>query len=79
MADHGARILAAFEGGQVAEYSVGEGRPALSHVFTAAEPSSALCLAARSSVAEAPWSVAGWDVALRFGNPRATVLVLLLG
>ena len=30
-------------------------------------------------VAEAPWSVAEWSVALRFDNPRATVLVLLLG
>ena len=29
-------------------------------------------------VAEAPWSVAEWAVALRFDNPRATVLVLLL-
>ena len=26
-----------------------------------------------------PWSVAEWAVALRFDNPRATVLVLLLG
>ena len=32
-----------------------------------------------SDVAEAPWSVAEWAVALRFDNPRATVLVLLLG
>ena len=32
-----------------------------------------------SSVAEAPWSVAEWAVALRFDNPRAAVLVLLLG
>ena len=31
-----------------------------------------------SAVAEAPWSVAEWAVALRFDNPRATVLVLLL-
>ena len=30
-------------------------------------------------VAEAPGSVAEWAVALRFGNPRATVLVLLSG
>ena len=30
-------------------------------------------------VAEAPWSVAEWVVALRFDNPRATVLVPLLG
>ena len=30
-------------------------------------------------VAEAPWSVAGWAVALRFDIPRATVLVLGLG
>ena len=30
-------------------------------------------------VAEAPWSGAEWAVALRFDNPRATVLVLLLG
>ena len=30
-------------------------------------------------VAEAPWSVAEWAVALRFDNPRATVLVLVLG
>ena len=29
-------------------------------------------------VAEAPWSGAEWAVALRFDNPRATVLVLLL-
>ena len=29
-------------------------------------------------VAEAPWSVAEWAVALRFDNLRATVLVLLL-
>ena len=32
-----------------------------------------------AEVAEAPWSVAEWAVALRFDNPRATVLVLLLG
>ena len=32
-----------------------------------------------TEVAEAPWSVAEWAVALRFDNPRATVLVLLLG
>ena len=31
------------------------------------------------NVAEAPWSVAKWAVALRFDNPRATVLMLLLG
>ena len=31
------------------------------------------------SVAEAPWSVAEWAVALRFDNSRATVLVLVLG
>ena len=31
-----------------------------------------------NEVAEAPWSVAEWSVALRFENPRATVLVLLL-
>ena len=30
-------------------------------------------------VAEAPWRVAEWAVALRFDNPRATVLVLVLG
>ena len=30
-------------------------------------------------VAEAPWSVAEWAVALRFDIPRATVLVRLLG
>ena len=30
-------------------------------------------------VAEAPWSAAEWAVALRFDNPRATVLVLVLG
>ena len=30
-------------------------------------------------VAEAPWSVAEWAVALRFDNPRATALVRLLG
>ena len=35
-------------------------------------------LAPESVVAEAPWSVAEWAVALRFDNPRATVLVLLL-
>ena len=28
----------------------------------------------RGLVAEAPWSVAEWAVALRFDNPRATVL-----
>ena len=27
----------------------------------------------------APWSEAEWAVALRFDNPRATALVLLLG
>ena len=32
-----------------------------------------------SLVAEAPWSVAEWAVALRFDNPRASVLVLVLG
>ena len=30
-------------------------------------------------VAEAPWSEAEWAVAPRFDNPRATVLVLVLG
>ena len=30
-------------------------------------------------VAEAPWSVADWAVALRFDHPRATVPVLVLG
>ena len=30
-------------------------------------------------VAEAAWSVAEWAVAPRFDNPRATVLVLVLG
>ena len=30
-------------------------------------------------VAEVPWSVAEWAVAPRFDNPRATVLVLVLG
>ena len=30
-------------------------------------------------VAEATWSVAEWAVALRFDNPQATVLVLVLG
>ena len=30
-------------------------------------------------VAEAPWSEAEWAVARRFDNPRATVLVLVLG
>ena len=30
-------------------------------------------------VAEAPWSVAEWSVALIFDNPRATGLVLVLG
>ena len=34
---------------------------------------------ATAVVAEAPWSVAEWAVALRFDNPRATVPVLLLG
>ena len=33
----------------------------------------------RHPVAEAPWSEAEWAVALRFDNPRATVLVLVLG
>ena len=33
---------------------------------------------AAEKVAEAPWSVAEWAVALRFDHPRATVLVLLL-
>ena len=32
-----------------------------------------------AAVAQAPWSEAEWAVALRFDNPRATVLVLLLG
>ena len=32
-----------------------------------------------TEVAEAPWSVAEWAVAPRFDNPRATVLVLLVG
>ena len=32
-----------------------------------------------TEVAEAPWSVAERAVALRFDNPRATVLVLVLG
>ena len=36
-------------------------------------------LAAIAEVAEAPWSGAEWAVALRFYNPRAAVLVLLLG
>ncbi len=30
-------------------------------------------------VAEAPWNVAEWVVALRFDNPRVTVPVLLIG
>ena len=30
-------------------------------------------------VAEAPWSVAEWAVALRFDIPQATVLVLVFG
>ena len=34
---------------------------------------------AQEEVAEAPWSGAEWAVALRFDNPRATVLVLVLG
>ena len=42
----------------------------------AAPPSA---MAAQTAVAEAPWSVAEWAVALRFDNPRATVLVLVLG
>ena len=33
----------------------------------------------RRQVPEAPWSIAEWIVALRFDNPRVTVLVLLLG
>ena len=33
----------------------------------------------QSNVAEALWSVAEWAVGLRFDNPRATVVVLLLG
>ena len=33
----------------------------------------------RVAVAEAPWSVAEWAVALRFDNPRTTALVLVLG
>ena len=33
----------------------------------------------KRKVAEAPWSVAKWAVAPRLDNPRATVLVLLLG
>ena len=32
----------------------------------------------RFHVAEAPWSVAEWAVALRFDIPRATILVLSL-
>ena len=32
-----------------------------------------------NAVAEAPWSVAEWAVALGFDNPQATVPVLLLG
>ena len=36
-------------------------------------------LDATEKVAEAPWSVAEWAVALRFDNPRATVLVRVLG
>ena len=35
--------------------------------------------AVAAPVAEAPWSVAEWAVALRFDNPRATVLVLFFG
>ena len=31
------------------------------------------CTAEASQVAEAPWSVAEWAVALRFDHPRATV------
>ena len=31
----------------------------------------------RRMVAEAPWSVAQWAVALRFDNPRATISVRL--
>ena len=33
----------------------------------------------KAKVAEAPWSVAEWAVALRFDNPRAAVLVMVLG
>ena len=33
----------------------------------------------RALVAEAPWSVAEWAVAVRFDNPRASVPGLLLG
>ena len=36
-------------------------------------------LATYATVAEAPWSEAEWAVALRFDNPRATVLLRLLG
>ena len=47
----------------------------------------ALCIPAKAvrdmlaapEVAEAPWSEAEWAVAPRFDNPRATVLVLVLG
>ena len=39
----------------------------------------ALGLPGPGQVAEAPWSVAEWAVALRFDHPRATVPVLLLG
>ena len=38
-----------------------------------------LCDELDPEVAEAPWSVAEWAVALRFDNPRATVLVLVSG
>ena len=36
-------------------------------------------LSVTAEVAEAPWSAAEWAVALRFENPRATVIVLFLG
>ena len=44
-----------------------------------ARPKLARKLGAIAHVAEAPWSEAEWAVALRFDNPRATVLVLVLG
>ncbi len=45
----------------------------------ASEESRGLAVALSRKVAEAPWSGAEWLVALRFDNPRATVLVLSLG
>ena len=43
-------------------------------------PAETFTTRATSQVAEAPWGpVAEWAVALRFDNPRAAVLVMVLG